>query len=123
MLFGACFPKNRYLAVYPIGSSFQSTHEDLLNRLRGLGWRIFTRQTHVGHIVAANNETENSRDVVMIDLQPNGDISLWIRTEMANHGFITTGRWIVPHSVCDGYTWSREQNLLGRLIGNNFTSE
>ena len=114
----ACSSTNqfRYVGSFPIGVSSQSTHQYLIERLRALGWRIFTRQTYIGHIIAANNETTETRDVVSIDLLPNGDLSLWIRTEIANHGFVASSRWIAPSGVCTGYTWAREQQLLNQIL-------
>ena len=93
--------------------SYDFVHAYFLQRITTLGWRVFTRQTHTGHIVAANNETPTSRDVVLLDFNREGDISLWIRTEARYDGSL---EWTKPATVCDDYNWFREQQLLNQIL-------
>jgi len=104
--------QTRYTSTYPRVGTYEFVNEYVIQRMISLGWRVFRRQTHLGHIVAANNETPTSRDVVLIDLDAFGSISLWIRTEEKNEN----GEWLKPDTVCDSYTWSREQQLLNQIL-------
>lgn len=107
-----CAGQVRFESRYAIVGTYESTHRYLLQRLTGMGWRIFTRQTRLGHIVAANNETYLSRDVVFIDLNQEGNISIWIRTEEK----LPNGDWLKPDRICEGYNWIRERQLLSELM-------
>lgn len=107
-----------YTAQYPIASSIETATHRIQARLQQLGWRIFTRQTRSGHIVAANNEVYGSRDVVLIDIGDDGYISLWIRTDIK-----ADGEWVKPCQVCANYSWVREQTLLTQLLERQTTNE
>lgn len=111
LFLGGCLPV-RYISRYPNMGSYEQTHNRIVDRLTSLGWRIFTRPTHTGHIVAAHNETHQSRDVVLIDFDATGDIALWIRTEER----LPNGEWLKPETVCENYNWSREQELLAEIL-------
>jgi hypothetical protein len=112
IMVNGCMNQTRYVSTYPMVGSYEFVHSYLQQRLTVLGWRIFTRPTHLGHIVAANNETPTSRDVVLIDYNINGDISLWIRTEARD----SNGEWLKPETVCENYSWAREQQLLSQIL-------
>lgn len=107
-----CMNQTRYASTYPRMGTYHFVHEYFINRLTALGWRIFTRPTHLGHIVAANNETTTTRDVVLMDYNTSGDVFLWIRTEARSQN----GEWLKPDTVCEGYSWSREQQLLNQIL-------
>jgi len=111
-MMSGCMNQTRYVATYPRVGSTEFVYSYLQQRLNVLGWRIFSRQTHLGHIVAANNETPTSRDVVMIDFDATGGISLWIRTEEKDDN----GEWLKPETVCESYSWAREQQLLNQIL-------
>lgn len=81
------------------------------NRLISLGWRILERRSRIGHVVAVINETQTMRDVLLIDISTNGDIKMWIRSEMKEDG-----HWIAPDCVCHGYTYHREESLFRELF-------
>ena len=81
------------------------------NRLISLGWRILERRTRIGHVVAVINETSFMRDVLLMDISTNGDIKMWIRSEMKEDG-----HWIAPDCVCPGYTYHREESLFRELF-------
>lgn len=93
--------------------SYDFVYSYLRQRMTSLGWRIFTRQTRIGHIVAAHNETSTTRDVVLIDFDANGNISLWVRTEAR---YDANSDWQRPSTVCEGYNWAREQQLLEQIL-------
>jgi hypothetical protein len=116
LFLNGCMSQTRYTTTLPNIGTYQRTQSYFVERLTSLGWRIFTRQTQGAHIVAANNETGTSRDVVLIELTPNRNnsvVSLWIRTELRNS---RGDEWTKPAAVCEGYNWAREQQLLSEIL-------
>lgn len=87
-----------------------TTYVRVRNRLIVLGWRIVERRTRINHIVSAINETQDTRDVLLLDISPSGEVRMWIRNEIK-----VDGDWFAPDCVCPGYTYFREQTLFEEL--------
>jgi len=87
-----------------------TTYVRVRNRLIVLGWRIVERRTRINHIVSSINETQDTRDVLLLDISPSGEVRMWIRNEIK-----VDGDWFAPDCVCPGYTYFREQTLFEEL--------
>lgn len=87
-----------------------TTNVRIRNRLILLGWRVIERRTRLNQIVAAINETSETRDVLLLNISPTGELRMWIRSEIK-----VEEHWFAPDCVCPGYTYFRERELLEEL--------
>jgi hypothetical protein len=79
--------------------------------LVALGWAPIADRSRGNRIVAVRDVTRSTRDVAIVEVGSQGQLDLWVRTELAGED----GHWIVPGTICDGYTFARERVIAARI--------
>lgn len=100
-----------YRSSLPLAETPTITARQYRARLMSLGWRVLDSRSRNDHIVAVNEETPTSRDLLILNINHNnGDVEVRIQNE-----FFQDNDWYGPCTICPTYTFSREQEIIRQL--------
>jgi hypothetical protein len=100
-----------YHSSLPLAETPTITARQYRAKLTRLGWRVLESRSRNDHIVAVNEETPTSRDLLILNINHNnGDVDVRIQNEM-----FQDNDWYGPCTICPTYTFSREQEIVRQL--------
>ena len=100
-----------YRSSLPLAETPTITARQYRARLMSLGWRVLDSRSRNDHIVAVNEETPASRDLLILNINHNNrDVEVRIQNE-----FFQDNDWYGPCTICPTYTFSREQEIIRQL--------
>ncbi|MEZ4391395.1 MAG: hypothetical protein R3A48_09900 [Polyangiales bacterium] len=78
------------------------------------GWTNVRQPGRGYRLSAVQPPDRGMRDSIVVEVKESGELLVWVRTQLSDED----GRWRSPPFLCDSYSFSRERDIVERIVGS-----